>query len=342
MSAYYRRRGEDRVTEVLATVLDQSAEFLHALINRIGLPSAAEYQVRTQVPTAGVTIDLEVQGRRSDGSPEWFLWSEHKVNDPLTARQLENEQQALSVRAGAARSHLMAITLLSPTPAAITFAATAGCTLLRWRDVTDLARAERNRAGREARRDTTVAGHLINEWIAFADNELEAPVDALTPERVQLLPEAEATLDTLAHIHGKGFMQACADIGAGTPKADYSGEIHATPPRGSWLGERGFRLYTKYLGEGGFGDAEAPCFVVGAWVEGHAATSERRSRELHTILGARGLASWDEQDRRGGWIEFGIGVSLVALAAHETLAEQTEAFGAACTSTLRTLAEPLE
>lgn len=341
MSAYYRRRGEDRVTEVFAAVLEQSAELLHALIQRIGLPDAAAYEVRTQVPTAGVTIDLEIQGLRPDGNPDWFLWSEHKVNDPLTAKQLENEQRALALRAGATRSHLVAITLLSPTPDASTVAASStNCTLLRWRDVTELARAERKRV-LSAACDATVSAHLVNEWIAFADKELEVPVDALTPERVRLLPEIEQALNTVAHLLATGFMHACADIGAGTPKEGYNDELHASPPKGTWLSDRGFKLYAKYLADGGFGDAEAPCFVVGAWIEGEAAVSERRSREFHAILGERGLAVWDEEDRRGGWIEFANAVPLAALATHQTLTAQTDAFGAVCASTLRALARPL-
>ncbi len=341
MSAYYRRRGEDRVTEVFAAVLVQSPELLGRLVDRVGLASAGAYQVQTQVHTGRVTIDLEVQGLGHDGNPQWFLWSEHKVTDPLTAFQLENERRALASRAGAAEAHLMAITLLAPTSAAIAFAVSTGCTLLRWGDVTELARAALNRpaAERLTGLEPTVADHLAREWIAFAENELEAPVDALTPDRVRLLPDIEKALDTIAHISATGFKNACAEIAAGTPKEAYDAEIHATAPKDSWLSQRGFKLYVKYLPEGGFGSAEAPCFVVGGWIEGAAAVSERRSHELHTVLGSRGLAIWDEEDRRGGWIEFGRGIALVELTVDETLQAQVAAFSAFCLSTLRSLAE---
>lgn len=209
--------------------------------------------------------------------------------------------------------------------------------------MTDVARIalERSPPGHSPDHQPTVAGHLLEEWIAFAKNELEAPVDALTPEHVRLLPELEKVFATVARLLAEGFIRACADIGASTPR-QRDDELHAAPPKDSWLSERGFKLYAKYVPLDGFGDVTEPCFVVGAWIEGETAVAARSSREFHTTLGERGLAAWDEDDRHGGWIEFGVAVALSELAGHATLEEQDEAFGHICLCALRALAAPLD
>lgn len=335
MSAYYRRRGEDRFTEVFAAVLNRSVDLLHGLVDRVGLERADLYEVRTQVNHEGVTIDLEVTGRAANGSVAWLLWSEHKVDDPLTIRPLQSEFEALGSRATSARGHLIAITRYAPTPEVRAHALTIGCTLLGWREVTSIARAARQRAGASAL-PTGIQEQLLEEWISFATHELEAPMEALTPERVRLLPEAEKALDTIEHLLTAGFSHACEEFGASAPR-ERDGELHANPPEGSWLADRSFRLYAKQVGDDGFGDIDGPCLVVGAWIEGDDAASARRSREFHAALAERGLAIWDEDDRHGGWIEFGVAIALTELATHRTLEEQQQVFAQVALRALRAL-----
>src|SRR4051795_13006336 len=88
MGAYYRRRGEDRVTEVLATVLDGTPAYIARLADRVGLPRAAKYEVETQVPAPGCIADLQINALASNGDPAWLLWSEHKVHAPFSRAQL--------------------------------------------------------------------------------------------------------------------------------------------------------------------------------------------------------------------------------------------------------------
>jgi hypothetical protein len=61
------------------------------MVERVDLGVAHTYEIQTQLNSGGVTIDLEIAGSNANGAPAWVLWSEHKVNDPLTAGQLENE-----------------------------------------------------------------------------------------------------------------------------------------------------------------------------------------------------------------------------------------------------------
>ncbi len=342
MSAYYRRRGEDRVTEVLATALDQSPVFLDALVKRVGLPGAASYDLQTQVTSGNATIDLEIVGRNSTGDIEWVLWSEHKVADPLTTAQLTKEWVALTARAGLSHRRLIAVTLVAPTADAAAFAARVGATFIRWRDVTNAARSALTGLppSTDAQQATSRDGSMLREWIAFADNELEDAVDPLTPERAILLPEAEKALDTVTHLLVEGFARACTDFGAGRPR-ESNDELHATPPAESQLGEGGFKLYAKYLPEGGFGDVHGPCLMAGGWIEGDAAVEARRSRDLHVAMGEAGLAAWDEDDRRGGWIEWGLAVALAELAELQSLEAQEDLFADTCRRAFSALEDSL-
>jgi hypothetical protein len=86
---------------------------------------------------------------------------------------------------------------------------------------------------------------------------------------------------------------------------------------------------------------DSPCLVIGGWIEGDDAVSARRSRALHSTLGERGLSIWDEDDRHGGWIEFGIPLSVRELAARGTLEEQDELVGETSMRALRLLIAPV-
>lgn len=237
MSAYNRRRGEDRVTEVLSAVLDQAPAMLHELADLVGLPPAHAYEIQTQVRSGNVRIDLEIVGFQEDGDPVSVLWSEHKVDDPLTAMQLENEMKALEVRAGSLRRALIAVTLFQPTLGAISFASATNCYLLKWTHINNLARRalEAGRSADGAVEQPPVATYALREWLEFARTELEAPVEALTPDRVEWMPEVGKAVDTVDHILHAVFTRACADIGAGTPR-EVDDELHAGPPEDSWLG----------------------------------------------------------------------------------------------------------
>lgn len=81
--------------------------------------------------------------------------------------------------------------------------------------------------------------------------------------------------------------------------------------------------------------------MFGGWIEHGDAVSARRSRDLHSALAERGLSIWDEDDRHGGWIEFGIPVSLTDLATHTSLEEQDRLAGEGCLRALRMLLAPI-
>lgn len=340
MSAYYRRRGEDRATEVLSTVLNSSPDLCTELAGLVGLPPAHSYEIRTQVRSGTVTIDLEVAGIRVGGERAWMLWSEHKVRDPLTVTQLRRERCALANRAGKTPQLLIAITLLQPSVEVRNYAEASGCPLLRWRHVVDrvmvLIAAMRANASHVSKPTT----NLLAEWVDFAMHELEHHVDPLTPPLVGQLADFEKTLDTIGNLLARGFARACEDIDAGPPR-EVDDELQARPPDDSWLLDRGFKLYAKYVPSGGFGDVSEPCLVVGAWIEGDVAVAARRSREFQVALSHRGFSVWDEENRHGGWLEFGIPVSLVELATTDSFEEQERRFTEACLATLRSLVVPL-
>jgi hypothetical protein len=65
-------------------------------------------------------------------------------------------------------------------------------------------------------------------------------------------------------------------------------------------------------------------------------------RALHRQPSERGFAIWHEDDRHGGWIEYGVAISLTDLAQEPTIEKQEERFGVLCVGALRALATPEE
>ena len=201
MGAYHRKSGEDRTAGVLATVLDRVPAFVDQLAQRVGLAPAEAYRVETQV-RSGRIIDLEITAEAGDGTAAWLLWSEHKVNDPLTGEQLKREAAALAAKAALVPHRLIAVTLYSASAEARDAATELGVELLRWdellrlgqRAAAQITRAMDGDATRE--RSSEVEEQMLLEWSAFCEHELEAAVEPLTVARVGMLVEAQETLET--------------------------------------------------------------------------------------------------------------------------------------------------
>ncbi len=87
---------EDRLTEILATVLDASDELAAALFDEVGLPVGERFQVFTQVRvTKTDRPDMLVHSLEPGGTVVSRIWSEHKVRYGFGDMQRERYLKAL-------------------------------------------------------------------------------------------------------------------------------------------------------------------------------------------------------------------------------------------------------
>ena len=343
MGAYYRRTGEDRATEVVATVFQRVPAFIAQLADCVHLPPADSYEVSTQVDV-GCIIDLEIRARAADDQAGWLLWSEHKVADPLTVEQLVTEATALELRAAGAQHKLIAITLYPPSAAVRAHSELAGVTLLRWKDLVDLARRALHELDDTAidRPERTggsveIERHLLLEWCAFCEHELEAPVEPLTDRRIAILAEADKAWETLEHLLEVGFRHACEELGTRPPR--FTGEEWQAPgPSGTWLADQSGKLYARYDVDDSWtiGGVGGPAFTAGMWVEGDDADALRTRIELRQRLREQGFSCWDEPGRHG-YIALAKTLPLVALLVSADVQGQESAVRGFCFQVLSEL-----
>jgi hypothetical protein len=277
LGAYYRRRGEDRVTEVLATVLTQSPPLAGELAAHLGLDPPERCDVTTQIPIQGGIIDLQIQGYDADRRTIWLLWSEHKVNAPFAPGQLARYARELPSHAQGISHQQVAITLNDPTTEDKREASAHDVRLLRWQEVSALVdKAGQRLSGgnwrsRRCEGELEIQRRFLLEWLAFADNELEAAMEPLTPDTVAMLPQAERLIGTIDHLLATSLTGACAELKASVPKYSSSNDCFiAAPHQDSWLAQAGMKLYMTYDSDGTWvaGTDDGPVFALGAWTDG--------------------------------------------------------------------------
>ena len=75
----YKAGWENRLTAILATVLDQHWGFASALFERVGLPSGDVYEAYTEEwVTPDRRVDMQVLAKDRQGAVVAQVWSEHK------------------------------------------------------------------------------------------------------------------------------------------------------------------------------------------------------------------------------------------------------------------------
>ena len=94
-------RSENRLTEVLATVLDAHHPLSAALFARRGLDAGVRVRYFTQVWLApGCQPDMKGRSEDEHGAPLAELWFENKKDSDFRPNQLEDYRDALALRAG--------------------------------------------------------------------------------------------------------------------------------------------------------------------------------------------------------------------------------------------------
>jgi hypothetical protein len=332
MDAYFRRRGEDRVTEMLAMTLAGARSYVYAVADHIGLVHPADWEVETQVPAAGCVVDLEICGKDQEGRPAWILWSEHKVRATFGRDQLTRLSNALRQEAAATPTKLIAITLRSPSQEVRAQAETNGVELLRWRDVVRLAeQAGTTLPGGPAWRvqSDSESGNgerrRLLEWLSFCEHELEeTSVEPLTIRDIEILPRAEQARATIDELLEGGFEKACAHLVAGPPKA--KDEWSAAPPEGTWLADHRCTLYVKHDTDETWRGVppETPVFVAGIFTVGEDAEELASDEALVGALDESSFNVWI--DGKGSRAEFDIyqAVPMEEIAAQGTVELQEE------------------
>jgi hypothetical protein len=325
--AYFRASGEDRVTEVLATVLQGAPQLAERLAAAAGLPRAARYAVETQVRASDSVLDLEIRASDEHGDPLWVLWSEHKKDAPFSPSQLTRYSERLVAAADGLPSKLIAITLWEPSAAVRAEAASLDVPLLRWRDLLQMAENTGEQLGGAAWRTKVsperdaLAPRLLREWLVFCRHELqEELVEPLTPERVAMVAEARLILESVDGLVEQAMRSTCAAMGTPSPKPedDY---WWSPPPKGSWAGEHECSLYLKFEAE----DQQAPLFAAGIWNEGQHAEALRADAELLGRLEADGYRFWDDGTGRRALVDISAVIPMGEIAASPRLEDQQRA-----------------
>ena len=87
---------EDRLTELLAVVLDSHRPFARRLMREADLPPGDDVEVSPQVSTpGGKRIDLQVVSMDAKGHPLGRLWSEHKTGSAFSTYQSQDDEGGL-------------------------------------------------------------------------------------------------------------------------------------------------------------------------------------------------------------------------------------------------------
>ena len=344
MEAYYRRRGEDRATELLATVLDGSPTLRRELARHLELPEPSTVEIETQrsIPPDS-RIDLEIAGRGAEGEPLWLVWSEHKLRARFSHGQLKKYATALPrYRTEVPARILIAITLGEPNAEVMREAGDHGVTLLRWSTMLGLVQSAGAAIAGSSWRTRNIGGEaeaerrLLREWTDFADldDEMESPVEPLTAADVELLPRVEQLEDTLSYLTEEAFRAACGRVGGASLKEVDEG-WHAQGPRDSWLHEFDALLYlNESVDDSKFATAPTgkPVFAAGIFCEGsEAAELKDRVAVPDSIFDA------SEFTGRKRYFDIGYTIPMADVALSGDLESQVALLADFCESSFRSL-----
>jgi hypothetical protein len=317
--AYFRYTGEDRLTEVLATVLERSPALVASIAGRSGLSAPHRYEVRTQVrPPSGVRVDLEIRGFSEDHSPAWLLWSEHKTHTSFHGDQLQRYRKSLAADPFADTKRLVAILLGPPTPSEREQAQRAEATLMSWGDIA-LA----------CRRLRTQGDDAVAEWIDFFTNEMgEQVAEPLTAGGVDIAVQADALYVTLEDLTEQPMRAACDELGLPAPKA--VGDYWASTPTAGWAAEHGVKLYMQYDVHGEVGGE--PAFKIGFYTVGEDAANLAEDADLADKLREAGLGVYADGARHAAEFDIWCEVAMSEVTTEPSLEAQRARLGGACTA----------
>jgi hypothetical protein len=231
----YARSGENRLTELFATVLATHGELVGSLFERIGLPVGDRVEVRTQEQVApGCIVDLVVRTRRANGALVSQLWSEHKTVSGFRHEQREDYQRALEASPG--EGGLLTITVDNADDGA------GAWHRLTWQQVGELIDGvgrvtADGRPWRQAALapDAPARDRLLHELLWYLEQEGFAVSRPLLASDVDVFKGVVDTYTVLDTLLGRAADHMGDHVKGSDGADEASFWFHVTPPAGSWL-----------------------------------------------------------------------------------------------------------
>lgn len=232
----HRPRSEDRLTELLATVLDAHGEFCGVLFDELGLAREQRFSVATQVGVApGCRLDMEVRAFDTRGGLVSRLWCEHKLDAELRDSQRNAYRPALDRLPGDSRFMLV-------VPQCRPEHQSESWTVLTWQRIAELADdVGRGWSGpdwreRALKPDAPARARLLHELLWYFEREDLAVVDALTDHTVSVYRHAARSMETVGVLLDRAAEEAAplepVGMAAREPELQW---IRFKEPPGGWL-----------------------------------------------------------------------------------------------------------
>jgi hypothetical protein len=187
LSGYHRSvlDGEDRLTELLATVLQHDAEAAVAVVEAVGLTVRDEaelsFEASTQLSFSFGRLDLEVIVAMPNGGVHGRVWFENKIGAGFQPDQLPRYGRALASRSGES-----VLVVIAPsdyaveTPSAKQIAEFGGWTWITWARLADLIAPQPfNEVVRKKLADRTALEEMRLEFVNYLRERRLAVMDPL-------------------------------------------------------------------------------------------------------------------------------------------------------------------
>jgi len=225
---------EDRLTELVACVLDICAPLASELFSAFGLTPCERYKVFTQEQVTNASRpDMRVEGLTADGAPRAQLWLEHK----LDARWQPDQVKRYTAARAAAPGNGKVVCVVKTPP-------DFECEFVTWQRFAELCeRAGRGWADtswveRALEPDAPAQWRLLAELVWYLEErERLAVVQPLDADKLAVFAAASNALRTL-----ETLLETAADHVSGFthdgPGDDGDGDAYTVsfdPPTGSWL-----------------------------------------------------------------------------------------------------------
>jgi DNA-binding protein len=212
------KKGEDRLTEVLAVVLAGHEGLAHRLLKAAGLPFSGAVEVSTQVRTErGKYVDLQLVAL--DGKDRAVLsrlWSEHKTGSDYSPDQLEGYAADLQAMHQGPRRLITVVNHSSDATVDPRW------DVFTWDQVALLAE-EQGRADEGTRwRDAATAGaaparlRFLHELLTYLEEKHHAVTNPISHIDILALAQANETSEKLT-----GLLERAADLSRLEPDGGY-------------------------------------------------------------------------------------------------------------------------